>query len=144
MKDFNLMRTGFKPSALVLAILSTPAFASVDCTNIPQWEAGKAYTTGMKAQQDKVAYESNWWNKAEPKLRSGQWQEWTKLGSCQTDVPVNEAPKVTLLSPANGNLLNENDSVAIFAEASDTDGQVKQVEVYLDCLLYTSPSPRDS
>ena len=140
MKDFNLMRAGFKPSALVLSILSTQALANVDCSNIPQWEAGIAYTAGMQAQQENIAYESNWWNKVEPKSRSGQWQEWTKLGSCQTDVPVNEAPKVTLLTPADGNLLNENDSVAILAEASDTDGQVKQVEVYLDGQLLTTLS----
>ena len=143
MKDFNLMRAGFKPSALVLSILSTQALANVDCSNIPEWEAGIAYTAGMQAQQENIAYESNWWNKVEPKSRSGQWQEWTKLGSCQTDVPVNEAPKVILLTPADGNLLNKNDSVAILAEASDTDGQVEQVEVYLDgqLLITLSAAP---
>jgi len=137
MKHFNLVRRGFKPSTLVLAMLSAPAFAAVDCTNIPLWESGKVYTGGNQVQQDDVAYKANWWNRSSPKARSGQWQEWTKLGACSSAEPENQAPSVKLLKPAADLSVQENDEVTLDFSAQDSDGVIKHVAIYHNDSLVT-------
>ena len=134
MSKQSMRESGFKRSALAmcfasLGMSSASAFA-VDCSNLAQWQSGDAYVGGSQVQAQNTAYEANWWTQTNPVENSGQWQDWTLLGAC--DSAVNQAPEVTSLSPAAGSQFAENDSVIIEASASDSDGQVSQVEFFVN------------
>ncbi|MBE0370939.1 glycosyl hydrolase family 18 protein [Pseudoalteromonas aurantia] len=132
MSYFYENRRVFQFSAITAAMLSSSAFAVIDCAPLDKWQENTVYTSGDHVQQDKVAYKANWWNKASPKLRSGQWQEWSKLGICASSGTANKMPSVHWLKPAADITLVENDSVIIEFSATDLDGSVKQVAVYHD------------
>lgn len=122
----------FQVSAITAAMLAGPAFAKVDCSNLAQWQANTVYTGGDKVQQEDIAYKANWWNRSSPKLRSGQWQEWSKLGDCGVVEDQNKAPTVDWLKPSTDITMLENDRVIIEFSAQDEDGSISQVAVYHD------------
>jgi chitinase len=53
-----------------------------------------------------------------------------KVNTVSNPPPVNQAPIVTLTTPANGTSWNAPASIAITANASDADGSVAKVEFY--------------
>lgn len=56
---------------------------AVDCSNLSEWNSAKAYNGGTQVKQSGKAYKANWWSQGHsPANYSGQWQEWTLLGSC--------------------------------------------------------------
>lgn len=52
------------------------------------------------------------------------------FGNGGTPPPVNQAPTVSLTSPANNTTFTEGDAITISASASDSDGSVTKVEFY--------------
>ncbi|GAA0351830.1 Ig-like domain-containing protein [Bowmanella denitrificans] len=114
----------YGPLAALTLLLPTTAGA-VECSNLPVWDAAQAYHGGNQVQHLQIAYQANWWTQnQQPASHSGQYQEWRRLGDCDTG---NLLPNVTLTSPLNGSIFSKNDNVVISAAASDPDGQVASV-----------------
>ncbi len=56
---------------------------AVSCSGIAEWSSATAYNGGSQVKQNNKAYKANWWSQGHsPANYSGQWQEWTLLGSC--------------------------------------------------------------
>jgi len=139
MKSVTNIKNILALSAVSLAIASVQAqAAAVDCTSLETWQANTAYTQGQLVQLENQAFESQWWNKSNPLEKSGPWQEWKKTGDCDSDVIVNIPPIVSWNSPLAGSSFIENDSVVFDLSASDEDGTVAMVEVFIDGVKLTS------
>lgn len=53
-----------------------------DCS-VAAWQASKVYLGGDQASQDGSIYQAKWWTQGEsPSSASGQWDVWTKVGTC--------------------------------------------------------------
>ncbi|MEW6991762.1 glycosyl hydrolase family 18 protein [Colwelliaceae bacterium 6441] len=132
----NGWATSAKLSTSLLILLGLPVKADfINCDSLPQWQSGGTYVAGDQVQAQSQAFEANWWNQANPIEKSGQWQEWTKLGDCQTDGDINLPPTVSWISPEEGFSYQEKDSVVIFVNADDSDGNVDSVQFFLNGAL---------
>ncbi|KPH95789.1 glycoside hydrolase [Pseudoalteromonas porphyrae] len=140
MSSSMIIKNAFKLSALSLSFIGLSAQAAVDCSALTQWQAGQTHTGGSQVQAQNNAYEAKWWTQSNPAENSGQWQEWKKLGLCDSAVTENLIPTVTALVPANNSQFNEKDSVVISAQASDADGTVTKVEFFVDGALVATDS----
>ena len=82
-------------AALCVSGLSTSAFA-INCSNFPVWNNTAAYGGGTQVQEAGKGYKANWWSQGHsPASYSGQWQEWTLLGTCDgaaSSAPSSVAP----------------------------------------------------
>jgi chitinase len=133
MKKIITKNNVFKLCAISTALLSGSVYAAAyDCSNVVEWKTGQVSTKGTIVQTDNQAFKSNWWNKTNPSTHSGPWQEWEKLGDCSGGVVVNIPPVASWISPATGSSFIENDSVVFNVGASDEDGTVAKVELYLN------------
>ncbi len=100
-------KLGLAPLALVLGSYSVPSLA-VDCTGVAPWQTGTAYTKDMTATQSNNKYRANWWTNNSPATHSGQWQDWTLEGACDSN-----ALDALLANPANSQLVDAP-SVRVF------------------------------
>lgn len=56
---------------------------AVNCSGIAEWNSATAYGGSSQVKQSNKAYKANWWSQGHsPAAYSGQWQEWSLLGSC--------------------------------------------------------------
>ncbi|BBN80339.1 chitinase [Pseudoalteromonas sp. A25] len=117
------------PHALLgLSVLPLHALA-YDCQGLATWSNTLVYTKGDLVTQQNTAFEAQWWTlNQSPTNNSAPFYVWKNLGQCGG----NQAPNVVLTSPVDGSVLPANDSAVFIAEASDPDGQVAQVEFFLD------------
>ena len=103
---------------LISSLLSFGAHVySYDCSNLPEWQNTTAYGGGSQVVYQRNAYQANWWNQGKnPAQYSGQWQEWKRLGQCDTSPPpANQPPQISLLSPSGDLDLNAGDSLVFEA-----------------------------
>ncbi len=56
-------------SAITMGLYAANA-AAFDCSGLENWQEGKAYVAGNKAQKSNIAYEANWWTQADPATHS--------------------------------------------------------------------------
>lgn len=126
-------------SGLSISLTTNDAQAfAYDCSNLPTWDAAIPYVGGSEVQHNQKAYKANWWTQGNnPETHSGPWQEWDYLDDCTTG---NNAPEVTLTSPANNTSFNVADIVSISATANDSDGSIDRVEFYVDNTLVSTDS----
>ncbi|OHU90850.1 chitinase [Pseudoalteromonas amylolytica] len=104
------------------------AFA-YDCTGLSAWNTSEIYVKGDLVTQQNSAFEAQWWTTGEsPVNNSAPYSVWKSLGQCGG----NQTPNITLTSPADGTVLPVNDSAVFSAQASDNDGQVVQVEFFVN------------
>src|SRR4051812_40875153 len=69
-------------AALFASVFSLNSYA-VNCAGLPVWNSTSAYGGTTQVQEAGKAYKANWWSQGHsPAANSGQWQEWTLLGSC--------------------------------------------------------------
>jgi chitinase len=131
-----------KINLLLLSQLAIPTVWAVDCSNLDQWLASKAYTTGSQVQQQNNAYEAAWWSQGnDPATHSGQWQEWQPLGQCDGDGTgntTNQAPSVSLTAPQATDTITTGQVITLSANASDSDGTVVNVEFSIDGQVVAS------
>lgn len=110
-----------------------------DCAALPQYVAGTSYSQDQEVKNLNKKYRcdiSGWCSSAaawayEP--GAGQyWQNaWSLLGDCSGDDPgSNEAPTVSISSPANGASFDEGEDITLTASATDSDGTVTRVEYF--------------
>ncbi|ASD69317.1 glycosyl hydrolase family 18 protein [Pseudoalteromonas piscicida] len=117
-------------ASILGAIFCANSYA-YNCDGLPEWSQSSAYNGGAQVQKSQQAFEAKWWTQSDPVTHSGQWDDWKKLGDCDS-VVTNTPPTVQSLLPVEGSSFNENDSVAISVNATDSDGQVTQVEFFVD------------
>ncbi|WMS85920.1 glycosyl hydrolase family 18 protein [Pleionea litopenaei] len=102
-------------------LLAQTVFA-YDCSNLSTWDSSAVYTGGDQVQHASEAYQANWWNQnRNPADFSGQWQEWSSLGSCDGGGD-NRAP----IADANGPYSGLVNTAIAFSSAgsSDPDGNI--------------------
>ena len=76
------MKASIATLALGASLWATQALA-VDCSSLAVWNSTAAYPGSTQVQESGLAYKANWWSQGHsPAAYSGQWQEWTLLGSC--------------------------------------------------------------
>lgn len=116
-------------SAAIMALFATNASA-LDCSSVPTWNTEQAYVKGDLVKQSQQAFEAKWWTKDSPVENSGPWDSWKKIADC--DSAVNTPPAVNNLLPDNNSQFAPNDNVTISVFANDSDGQVEQVEFFVN------------
>ncbi|MBQ4852674.1 Ig-like domain-containing protein [Pseudoalteromonas sp. MMG012] len=116
----------------VIGLCSLPFYSfAYDCQGIEPWSSNNTYVADNFVTQNNTAYKAKWWTQAEsPADNSTPYAVWQDLGACGG----NQAPEVTLLSPANGSTLPINDSAVFSAQATDPDGTITQVEFFVSGL----------
>lgn len=105
-------------AALFAGMLSINAQA-VSCSGLPVWNSATAYVGNTQVQDAGKAYKANWWSQGHnPANYSGQWQEWSLLGNCDS---ANTAPVARFTM--NTSVITSGSSVAVDASSStDADG----------------------
>jgi chitinase len=127
------INNALKLSAISIALLSNSVYATnYDCSNLTEWQTGQVSVKDLIVKSADQAFKANWWNKTDPVSHSGQWQEWQNLGTCSDVVVVNLPPQVSIISPAKNSSFIKNDSVVFSVGATDSDGNIAMVELYLD------------
>ncbi|SHF51881.1 chitinase family 18 [Microbulbifer donghaiensis] len=107
-----------------------------DCSNLPTYVDGSSYNTGDRVINNSTAYNctvGGWCTVGGPYEPGVGWawrNAWSELGACSTT--GNQPPQGAITSPAEGASFQENDSVIIDVDASDSDGQVTTVEFFID------------
>lgn len=82
---FSALKYGLTYSVLLLSACFASTGHALDCSGIPQWNSTTAYSGGAKVQTQGSAYQANWWTQnQDPVTHSGDYEEWTNLGSCST------------------------------------------------------------
>ncbi|KKM21244.1 hypothetical protein LCGC14_1637400, partial [marine sediment metagenome] len=132
MSSQMIIKNAFKLSVVSLSFVGLSAHAAVDCSTLTQWQAGQTHTGGSQVHAQESAYEAKWWTQSNPVENAGEYQEWQLLGVCDSAVTESQAPVITLLTPANNSLFNDEDSVVIEVRATDADGSVASVEFFVD------------
>ena len=118
---------------LMLAILVVPGQLSayeLDCNGVAVWSSSAVYTGGDEVQYNGSKYRANYWTQNNnPEEFSDPYEHWTNLGPCGGG-GTNQAPSVSITSPANGATYTEGDNIQIQASAADSDGSIARVEFY--------------
>lgn len=116
-------------SACLLAAWMAPAQAqSVSCTGVAQWTASTIYNPGDKLVYQGRLYQAQTaiWNAPPTHCPSCGW--YLDLGTCSTG--GNQSPTVALTSPANNATYSAGATIAVSANAADSDGTVTQVQFF--------------
>lgn len=101
------------------------------CDGIAAWSATIAYTNGQQAVYNGKVYTAKWWTQGDqPDTHSGADQVWAYVRDCGGTNPGNQAPAVSITSPAGGASFTAPATVTITASASDADGTIAKVEFY--------------
>ncbi|AQS39243.1 chitinase [Shewanella psychrophila] len=119
--------------SIIASSLLLPGISqAVDCNSLVLWSGDQAYNGDAQVQHLDIAYAANWWTKGnDPETRSGPYQEWSSLGTCDGG-PTNTPPQVALTSPLNNASFSENDNAVINVNANDSDGTIVSVEYLVD------------
>ncbi|MGH8044696.1 MAG: Ig-like domain-containing protein, partial [Stenotrophomonas sp.] len=116
-------------AALASATLAPGLAQAASCTGVPEWNGNVIYLSGSTLQKGGVLYRANQdiWN-APPDHPAGA-PYYTNLGACDSG-GSNQAPSVSLTSPANGASFAAGSTITVSANASDADGTVSKVEFF--------------
>lgn len=91
---------------------------AINCSTIPEWNSTTAYSGGAQVKQSNNAYKANWWSQGHsPANYSGQWQEWTLLGSC-TGTGASSAPVSSKSSSKSSLASSKSSSKSSLASSS--------------------------
>jgi chitinase len=101
------------------------------CDGIAPWSATAVYTSSQQVVYNGKVYSANWWTQGnQPDINSGAGQVWAYVRDCGGTNPGNQAPAVSISSPASGASFTAPATVTIQATASDADGTVAKVEFF--------------
>jgi chitodextrinase len=103
-----------------------------NCGGVPAWTAAGVYTGGTQVSYNGKLYTAKWWTQGEqPDTHAGEGQVWQYVSDCGgTTNPGNNAPTVSISSPAGGASFTAPATVSITASAADADGSISKVEFY--------------
>lgn len=106
------------------------------CNGIAAWTATDVYVGGKQVVYNGKVYEAKWWTQNEqPDLNQGDGKVWKYISDCSGGGGNNNAPVVTLTSPASGATFSAPATVTVSAAASDADGSVSKVGFYNGATL---------
>ncbi|MEM1325557.1 MAG: Ig-like domain-containing protein [Bacteroidota bacterium] len=129
-----ILTAGFEVAAgnLFHARIATCAAVADPCGGLPNWDENTVYVGGDEVQLNGKKYLANFWTQGDnPETNNAPFgQPWILQGDCTDD--FNQSPTVTITAPVDGTTIDENTSLTIAADASDTDGTVTQVEFFVD------------
>lgn len=101
------------------------------CDGIAAWSASAVYTNGMQVVYNNKVYSARWWTKNEqPDTHTGDGQVWAYVRDCNGGGGGNNAPAVSITSPANNASFSAPASISIQANATDSDGSIAKVEFF--------------
>lgn len=124
------MRSNILRSAIIAALGISYQAHAYDCTSLTFWDSGAIYHSGDHVQQSNMAYKASYWTQGnDPETNSGPWEAWQNIGQCESG-GSNTPPDVSISSPINNASIPEGSTTAIQANASDSDGNVEQVEFF--------------
>ncbi|SOD54654.1 glycosyl hydrolase family 18 protein [Pseudoxanthomonas wuyuanensis] len=120
---------GLLACALAMAWLSSASAQTVSCAGVPAWSASAIYNAGDRMTYQNRLYEAlvNIWNAPPTHCPSCGWYQ--DLGACGTG-GGNQPPSVALTAPANGATFAAGANITVSANASDSDGNVTQVQFF--------------
>lgn len=119
-------------STMLGGLILAGSASAYDCTGLPDWDYGTAYTGGDTVQYNDTAYEANWWTRNQnPADHSGDYQEWSHLGACDGSADPNTPPSVSLTDPVAGDY-PAGTQLTLAATANDRDGTVQSVTFLVD------------
>ncbi len=98
------------------------------CT-APAYVPGQVYTRDDMVSYQGNEYKAKWWTQNNDPVTNRE-NVWELIGPCSGG--GNGAPTVSITSPTSGQSFVENTSVAINANASDSDGTITKVVFYVD------------
>jgi len=99
------------------------------CDGIAAWVATNVYTGGQQVVYNGKVYTAQWWTQGEqPDTHTGSGQVWLYVRDCGGS--GNQAPSVSITSPAGGATFTAPATVTIQATAADADGTVSKVEFF--------------
>jgi chitinase len=107
-----------------VAAIAAQSAQAYTCTNLDSWNAQTAYTGSSQVQHSGEAYQANWWTQGDdPSSNSGQYQQWSSLGTCDGSNPdANQAPLARVNGPYSG---MPGGTIAFdSAGSSDADGNI--------------------
>ncbi|MGF1701633.1 Ig-like domain-containing protein [Photobacterium makurazakiensis] len=115
-------------TGIIATLMSPQVFASgYDCTGLEVWNSTTVYNEGESIQHLEHAYQANWWSKGNaPDEFSGQWQEWSLLGQCDSGEP--QPPAITITSPQDGGQFVLDKPILLAAQVSSQNSEIKDVE----------------
>jgi len=100
------------------------------CDGIAAWSASAVYTQGMQVVYNSKVYTAKWWTQNEqPDTHAGDGQVWGYVRDCNGS-GGNNAPAVSITSPANNASFSAPASISIQANATDSDGSIAKVEFF--------------
>lgn len=106
--------------ALCTSLLTLNAHA-VNCSGLPEWKVDGVYTGGTQVQESGKAYKAQWWSQGRsPAANSGQWEEWSLLGSCDGSTTSSKTA-----SSAKSSATSTKSSTKSSAVASSTKSSAK-------------------
>lgn len=114
---------------LLAAWMASAQAQSVSCTGVAEWNATTIYNPGDKLVYQGKLYQAQTtiWNAPPTYCPSCGW--YLDLGTCGTG-GGNQSPTVSLTSPANNATYTAGASIAVSADAADSDGTVAQVQFF--------------
>ncbi|WEM43695.1 Ig-like domain-containing protein [Photobacterium sp. DA100] len=115
-------------AGIIATLLSPHVFADgYDCTDLEIWNSTTQYNGGVNVQHLDHAYKANWWSQGSaPDKFSGQYQEWSLLGQCETGEP--QPPTISITSPQYGGQFVLDKPILLAAEVSSKNSEIKDVE----------------
>lgn len=96
------------------------------CNGIAAWESDSVYAdAGHEVVYQGIIYRNKWWTQGDI---PGTTSHWEKTGEC--DLPDNQPPSVTITTPTNGQIIEQDSLTAITlsANATDTDGTITTIQ----------------
>jgi chitodextrinase len=100
------------------------------CSGIAAWSASSVYTNANQVVYNNKLYTAKWWTQNEqPDINSGDAKPWAYVRDCSGG-GGNALPVVSITSPANNATFNAPASIAIQANATDSDGSIAKVEFF--------------
>lgn len=111
-------------------IITVGTGTGTGCNGIEAWTASGVYLSGKQVVYANKIYEAKWWTQNEqPDVNAGDGKVWKYISDCNGG-GNNNAPVVTLTSPASGATFSAPATITISATASDADGSVSKVEFF--------------
>jgi chitodextrinase len=127
-----------KLSALpTLAVGASGIASAANCSGVPTWRSGVAYSGGDQIIYDGSLWEAKWWTRGTEPGSGGAWGPWTKVGTCNGnggdggdgggDDGGNQSPTASFTTSDSSVSLDE---VITFdaSGSSDTDGTITSYE----------------
>ncbi|WP_454829557.1 glycosyl hydrolase family 18 protein [Pseudoxanthomonas wuyuanensis] len=125
----KLAMKGLLACVLAMAWISGASAQSVSCAGVPAWSASAIYSPGDRMTYQNRLYEAlvDIWNAPPTHCSSCGWYQ--DLGACGTG-GGNQPPSVALTAPVNGASFASGANISVSANASDSDGNVTQVQFF--------------